>query len=131
MPIPWPYSLMSGPPELPGLMAASVWMTSMLMDSPLSSVTEMVRSRPETHPWVVEPARFNPAGLPMATTFSPTWSWSESPSSEAVRFSASIFSTARSVVVSVPMTVAAYSSLLSRTTIRLAAPSMTWALVRI
>ena len=131
MPMTWPYSLISGPPELPGLMAASVWMTSMLMVSPLSRVTVIVRSRPETQPWVVDPARFKPAGLPMATTFSPTCNWLESPSSEAVRFSASILRTARSVVVSVPMTWAAYSSLLSRTTIRLAAPSMTWALVRI
>src|SRR6478735_5818039 len=61
-----PWLLISGPPELPGLTAASNWM------SPLSFPASVlaVRCRPETTPVVVLSAR--PNWLPMATTSDPT-----------------------------------------------------------
>ena len=131
MPTTWPYLLISAPPELPGLMAASTWMASISMVSLVSSlVTEISRFRPETMPWVTEPARFMPVGLPMATMRSPTTSSSELPNSAAVRFSASILTTATSVFSSMPTTVASYSSSLSRMTrMPPVAPDTTWALV--
>jgi hypothetical protein len=54
MPMTWPALLTSGPPELPGLMAASVWMRfrSVSADSwvPLEAV--ICRPSPETMPVV-------------------------------------------------------------------------------
>ena len=57
----------SGPPELPGLRAASVWMVPVIA-KPLGE--SIWRRRPETMPVDREPWR--PKGLPMATTGSPT-----------------------------------------------------------
>ena len=64
----------SGPPELPGLMAASVWMrfcrVSVAVPVP-PAVTE--RPSAETMPCVtVGVPAANPSALPMATTASPT-----------------------------------------------------------
>ena len=47
MTLPWP--LISGPPELPWLMAASVWMTFWML---VSLGEEIVRLRAETMPVV-------------------------------------------------------------------------------
>src|SRR5205807_337056 len=72
MPIRLPAASTSAPPELPGLIAASVWMkfSKVLMPRP-------VRPRAETMPLVtVCPT---PNGLPMASTTSPTRSASEEP----------------------------------------------------
>lgn len=74
----------SGPPELPGLIAASVWMALVIVSSfcwavafsPMFSVVTG-RSRAETMPVVTESAR--PSGLPSAITGSPTLSALESP----------------------------------------------------
>ena len=81
MPMTWPDVSMSGPPELPGLMAASVWIMfcrfSVAVPSP-PAVTE--RPRADTMPWVtvgVPAAR--PSALPMATTASPTTALDELP----------------------------------------------------
>ena len=46
----WPYMSLRGPPELPELMAVSVWI--MFMTSPFSMV--MLRSLAETMPEVME-----------------------------------------------------------------------------
>ena len=81
MPMTWPDVSMSGPPEFPGLMAASVWIRfcrfSAAVPSP-PAVTE--RPRADTMPWVtvgVPAAR--PRALPMATTASPTTALDELP----------------------------------------------------
>src|SRR3954463_4536211 len=60
-----------GPPELPRLIGASVWMKSSY------GPALMLRLRAETMPAVtVEPM---PNGSPIAITQSPTWAWSLSP----------------------------------------------------
>ena len=64
----------------------------------------MVRFRVETMPSVTVPAR--PSGAPMASTESPTFRLSESPSVAGVRLFASTLITARSESGSVPTTVA-------------------------
>ena len=67
MPMTCPYILTSAPPELPGLMAASVWMHSILK---LEFSERTCLPIADTMPLVTVLVR--PAGLPMATTFSPT-----------------------------------------------------------
>ncbi len=64
MPTTCPRRLKSGPPLLPGLMLASVWMKSSYGPAP------MVRPLALTMPIVTVWPR--PNGLPMATTYSPT-----------------------------------------------------------
>ena len=76
MPTTAPLASSSGPPELPGLMAASVWMR--LLRFWLPSVV-MLRPLADTMPLVTE-LEYVPSGLPMATTSWPTLSASESPS---------------------------------------------------
>ena len=95
IPITLPYLLMRGPPEFPELIAASVWRR--LSDS---SFTEIFLSLPETTPVVTVFLRSKPRGLPIAITDSPSWRASLSPNSAAVRSSASILRTARSLLVS-------------------------------
>ena len=94
MPMISPYILNSGPPELPGLMAASVW--SILM-TVLSVVTS--RLMPLTYPTVSVAAR-RPRGLPMATTMSPMERSEVLPMDTADNPSASTFKTATSFVAS-------------------------------
>ena len=75
MPISAPSRSTSAPPELPGLMAASVW-----MKKPESLIPRLVRATAETMPLVtVWPT---PNGLPTASTRSPTSSLSELPNAE-------------------------------------------------
>src|SRR2546427_6119759 len=62
MPISRPLESSSGPPELPGLIAASVWI--MCSRAPLPSSWGSARSRAETMPVVSDQSR--PNGLPMA-----------------------------------------------------------------
>ena len=71
MPMTSPFMLNRGPPELPRLMAASVWMKSSY------GPWRMSRPRALTMPAVTEPPR--PKGLPMASTTSPTRPVSLSP----------------------------------------------------
>src|SRR5215217_5984546 len=79
-PIPWappmiavlipttlPEASASGPPELPGFIAASVWMTFSIR-RPLSPLIE----RPSALTTPAVTLRWNPSGLPMATTSCPT-----------------------------------------------------------
>ena len=60
----------SAPPELPGLSAASVWMTSSTTRAVRPSRVGSDRPSPLTTPAVTEPA--SPSGLPTATTSWPT-----------------------------------------------------------
>ena len=76
-------------------MAQSVWMRSIV--TLLESVTS--RFSALTAPDVRENVS-SPSGLPMATTGSPTFSLSESPSTTGVRPVASIFRTAMSLLSS-------------------------------
>ena len=82
---------MRGPPELPELIAASVWMSVISV-----SLIEMFLLRPDIIPPVTVFIRSNPRGLPIAVTVSPRRSESLSPNSAAVSPFASIFRTARS-----------------------------------
>src|SRR5438105_15663888 len=70
MPITWPLASASGPPELPGLMAASVWIRP-VSRSPLVCSD---RLSPEMMPVVTDgQPGARPRALPTATTGSPTW----------------------------------------------------------
>ena len=68
IPMTSPAASISGPPELPGLIAASVWITSVIR-KPLTSAG-IWRCLAETTP--VVSVRSRPKGLPIATTGSPT-----------------------------------------------------------
>jgi hypothetical protein len=76
----------SAPPELPGLMVASVWIASLIvtLSWPLPSLPpSKLRCRALTMPAVTDPS--SPSGFPMASTVSPTCSWSLSPKVAACR----------------------------------------------
>ena len=93
----------SGPPELPGLIGASVWMTWSI-EKPLGALIE--RPMPETMPSVA--VRSRPNGLPMAIAVSPTWTWRESANCSGLALRGalpgSILTTARSLDGSAPLT---------------------------
>ena len=75
MPIIRPWLSNSGPPELPGLMAASIWMIDLRLRRPRRPGSE--RSRLEMMP--VLSVRSRPKGLPMANTRWPTSRFVELP----------------------------------------------------
>ena len=82
IPITVPELSTSGPPELPGLMAASVWNMLIRVSVPVpeASLACTVRPLAEMIPWVtVGVPADSPRAFPMATTASPTWTSSESP----------------------------------------------------
>src|SRR3979411_3214619 len=64
----WPLASSRGPPELPGLIAASVWIEPVMVKL---FGAWMARPTWLTIPVVVVSGRLN--GLPIATTGSPTW----------------------------------------------------------
>ena len=114
--------LNSGPPELPRLIGASVWMKSSYGPSWMS------RPRAEMMPAVTEPP--SPNGLPIASTQSPMRMALESPNSRAGSgLSGFTFSNAMSPAVSRPTTVAFNEVLSCRVTVISSAPSITWLLV--
>ena len=76
MPISLPVESTSAPPELPGLIAASVW-SSPRRSGPSSACT--VRSRPETMPWVTVGPPPRSSGKPIASTPSPSLACEEWP----------------------------------------------------
>jgi hypothetical protein len=92
----------SAPPELPGLRAASVWMTSSTTRAVRPSRVGSDRPRPLTTPAVTEPAR--PSGLPTATTSWPTRRLLASPSSAGSGVAVRARTTARSDSGSAPTT---------------------------
>ncbi len=118
-PMSCPSMLRSGPPELPGLIDASVWMKSKSVRSPALKL----RCTAETTPVVTVFA--SPNGLPMAMTVSPMRRSSERPgATNGIRSCVSSFSTARSDDGSVP-TVFAPSSRPSTSCTRKRAPRST------
>ena len=124
MPTSLPSVVTSAPPELPGLIAASVW-----MKKPKSLMPVRVRARPETMPLVtVWPT---PNGLPIASTRSPTSRSSESRNGSvgSVAPLVSMRSSARSICSSWAISLAANSRPSLSTTRISSAPSMTWLLV--
>ena len=124
MPTTTPQRSTSGPPELPGLIGASVWIIGS-SEMPGSS-----RLSPLTIPRVIVCSR--PIGLPMATTSSPTLTADESPSRAAGSAAAlSTRSSATSSTESSPRMRAGVLLPESRVTDSEAAPSTTCALVRI
>jgi hypothetical protein len=72
MPTSSPRVLINAPPELPGLIAASVWMKSSYSEKPTFD-------RPVALMMPAVTVRLNWNGLPMARTHSPTCSLLESP----------------------------------------------------
>src|SRR5664279_1043134 len=143
MPVACPLMSTSGPPELPGLMAASVWMSlitvSWLVPWPGSCCccgcrcwSELVRTgrlRAETMPEVTVADR--PSGDPTATTPCPIFRSADVPRVAGVSpETPPAVITARSSVGSAPTTVAAAVVPSLNCTFRLVAPSMTWLLVR-
>ena len=99
-----PRTFTSGPPELPGLIAASVWMKSWMLPWPRPGSPLSARPLALTMPEVTVKVRPSPSGLPMASTHSPTRASSLLPRATGGRSLASILSTATSVFGSVPMT---------------------------
>lgn len=93
-PTTWPRRFTKGPPELPGLMAASVWIALMKeYSSSLPAVTG--RFKADTIPEVT--VLVNPSGDPMATTPSPIRRSSEEPIEAGLsRLAFLTFNTARS-----------------------------------
>ena len=81
MPTTSAWALTSGPPELPGLMAASVCSRPVRFSvSPLSFSADRVRFLAETIPSVTDGPPASASALPMASTRVPTLAWDESPS---------------------------------------------------
>ena len=107
-PITSPNALISGPPELPGLIDASVWIMSTYEPSPGPAPTRLrpvALSTPVVTLGSVLPSR-NPYGLPIAITHSPISRSSERPSGATGRSEASTRRTARSLTSSTPTTFA-------------------------
>ena len=118
----------SGPPELPGLIAASIWMID-FSDRPerrLGSDRFRLAMMP------VVSVRSSPKGLPMAKTRCPTFNCVELPKTtgNSDAGGASIFSTATSVAGSWPTSRASYVLPSNKVTWIWRAPSTTWKLVR-
>ena len=116
--------LTSGPPELPGLIAASVWMKSWIEYRVCCSPA---RRRPFAlmMPAVTVNAKASPSGFPTASAHSPTRVESELPNASVGRPRASILITATSVFGSVPTTLAVNSRLSYSRTVTLSAPATT------
>jgi len=104
IPMTSPLRFKSGPPLLPGLIAASVCRKSKYASPPpigFSGTSFVVRPRAERMP--ADTVCVSPSGLPIATTQSPTATDSLSPSGMgSMPSGGSIFTTATSVVGSVP-----------------------------
>ena len=98
MPTTSPCASRRAPPELPGLIAASVWMRLLIW---VPSWTWMVRPNAEMIPAVTEFV-YVPSGLPMAIASWPTFAVDEFPIGAVGSPVASTFTIARSVNVSIP-----------------------------
>ena len=125
MPITSPAEETSGPPELPGLSAASVCTTSSII-RPVRDCSE--RPSAETTPAVTVASK--PSGLPIAMAIWPRRNFELSPSVAAgSATSSSTRSSARSVSGSSPSTRACNSRPSSVVSTTLRAPCTTWLLV--
>ena len=127
MPTTRPWESASAPPELPGLRAASVWMTSSIIRAVVRPRAGIERPSALTTPAVTEPA--SPSGLPTATTSEPTRSESASPYSGGLGTSRSVRTTARSESASVPTTSNRAVVPSPNAASPAVAPPTTWALV--
>ena len=127
MPTIRPRASASAPPELPGLRAASVWMTSSITRRLRPDQTGIERPSPLTTPAVTEPA--SPSGLPTAMTSWPTRRDSASPSSAGAAVGALPWTTARSESGSAPTTSTAVLVPSAKTAWPDWAPPTTWAFV--
>ena len=93
-PITWPAMLSSGPPLLPGLIAASVWI-ALMKDCWLPSPPGLTgRLRALTMPLVTLDS--SPSGAPTAITWSPTTTSLDEPITSGTRSVRSVLRTARS-----------------------------------
>ena len=121
IPMTAPVASTSAPPELPGLIGASVCTALMtaLVSLP-SPASRTGRSSALTIPLVTVPAR--PSGEPMATTGSPTTTEREVPREAVTRPGFSTLRTAMSLAGSRP-TIRAAEPLPSENTARISAPS--------
>ena len=133
-PISCPAMFTSAPPELPGLIGASVWMAPYTDAWLGSDASGMItgRCRALMMPAVTVPSR--PYGDPTAATAWPTSAWSESPISMTGRSLASVtLSRARSVLGSRPTSSASALVPSLKETVRVAPPvsatATTWLLV--
>ena len=132
MPMTAPLALSRAPPLLPGLMAASVWMSS--LSNPSMSICRFVA---ETMPVVTDWPY--PSAFPMAMVGSPTFTSLESPRVamamasmvESLMSERGTATMARSLDGSVPLRAASTLSLSAKVTVRVSAPSTTWLLVAI
>jgi hypothetical protein len=79
MPTRRPRASTSAPPELPGLIAASVWITDGITSRPPSSASSTAISRLSALMMPVVTDASSPNGEPIATTVSPTISGSSAP----------------------------------------------------
>src|SRR5664280_573824 len=96
MPTTRPLTSTSGPPELPGLIGASVCTYASMSSGWSWRATALITPIVTVFP--------RPRGEPNANTSSPCLSWSESPRASAARSCAGILINARSVAVSMPTT---------------------------
>src|ERR1043166_245844 len=125
MPITLPSMFSSGPPEVAGLIEASVWMKSVNVRP--CSVDGTERPSAETTPGVTLPLR--PNGLPTATTVSPIIRSDDVPIGAVARFFALTRSTATSLSGSTPMSFAESFEPSLKLTLIDDAPSTTWLFV--
>ena len=125
MPTTRPRESASAPPELPGLSAASVWMT--FSTSRLDRPSRVDSDRPSalTTPAVTVPAK--PSGLPMATTSWPTRSRAASPSGAGRGLPPVVRTTARSDSGSRPTTWNSSSAPSTNVAVPRSVPATTWA----
>ena len=123
MPITFPSESKRGPPEFPGLIAASVWITPSIF---LPFRASMVLPRALMIPVVRVSLR--PKGFPRASTFCPTTISLESAKLSTLYWllGASILRTARSLLGSVPISFPGHWLLSARVTMSLLAFSTTW-----
>ena len=98
IPMTSPRVLISGPPELPGLIAASVWRKSSYRPAPMTRPVPLMM--PTVTVWS------SPNGFPIAITGSATLRLLEAPSGMLGSPLASIFRSARSVSGSLPTSLA-------------------------
>src|SRR5438132_331450 len=115
----------SAPPELPGLSAASVWITFSTSLVARPELRGSARPSALTTPAVTDPE--NPRGLPIATTSWPTRSFDASPSSAGWRSRPSSRRTARSESSSRPTTSNRSSCPSTKTADPRDVPATTWA----
>ena len=122
MPIRLPFASTSAPPELPGLIGASVWMKSSKRLMP-SDVRPSAETMPDVTVWP------KPKAFPIASTGSPTSTCSSEPNVIDGSPVASAFSTARSLSGSEPVMRALSTRPSANTSWMSSAPETTWWLV--